>query len=459
MSNNFSVNLNAYQIFNYLDAKDGNVDKRISAEKWNEFAELAGGKTVKYGIEETNALKSINYYLTKLSNESKKTITEYLGAEIGNNSSGKTTTVQNREQKQSQNTQQKTPQKIDIENKTAAEIFEELDLMDGQKDNKIIAVHWNNFATQVGGKSINLEIGRERGLKSINYYLSKISKSEQTTSASNKTNVAKTTTPAKTTIDNSTARLRQIGNSSFEQDTIDLNNQRFEHSTRLLEIAQDSLGIYEITAAEYEYLKRVNPDELKNTQAAIVGEYGMKNNHQWCAYTVGYFVQEAGMDMPKLSTVQAYIDKYKNDYNTITLNKMNFQNYQTERLSRAKQIKAQLPNMHEGDFIIWKGDYVVNTGNGQTSSNKASHIGFIEHVDVEKGIVIVIEGNANVSEMDDNNERIPVKTAADGKRGAQVVGEYKDLNNRDGLIRKQYTIEELAKHGYTGFIDNSSRVK
>ena len=138
---------------------------------------------------------------------------------------------------------------------------------------------------------------------------------------------------------------------------------------------------------------------------------------------------------------------------------MNSQNYQTERLFRAKQIKAQLPNMHEGDFIIWKGEYVVNIGNGQISSNKASHIGFIEHIDVEKGIVTVIEGNANVSEMDENNERIPVKTAADGKRGAQIIGEYKDLNNRDGLIRKQYTIEELAKHGYTGFIDNSSRVK
>ena len=71
----------------------------------------------------------------------------------------------------------------------------------------------------------------------------------------------------------------------------------------------------------------------------------------------------------------------------------------------------------------------------------------------------VIEGNANISEMNGDNERVPVRTAADGKRGAQTRGEYKDINNRDGLIRKQYTIEELSKHGYTGFIDNSSRVK
>ena len=138
---------------------------------------------------------------------------------------------------------------------------------------------------------------------------------------------------------------------------------------------------------------------------------------------------------------------------------MTAQNCQEERANRTEQIKAQLPKMKEGDFIIWKGDYVVNVSNGQASYNKASHIGIIEHVDVENGIVTVIEGNANISEMDDNNERVPVRTAADGKRGAQTRGEYKDVNMRDGLIRKQYTIEELSKHGYTGFIDNSDRIK
>ncbi len=458
MNNNISLNLNAYEIFNHLDAKDGNADKRINAKEWNEFANLAGGKSVKYGIEEPNALKSINYYLTKLSNESKKSIVEYLGAEFSNNHSNGTAPVQNNGQKQSQNTQQNTSQKINIENKTSAEIFEELDLMDGQKDNNIIAVHWNNFAAQVGGKSINIKIGEERALRSINYYLSKMSRTQQASSISKQT-TATTTTTTETSINNSTARLSQTKNPSFEQDTIDLNSQRFKHSTKLLEIAQDSLGIYEITAAEYEYLKRVNPDELKNTQAAIVGDYGMKNNHQWCAYTVGYLAKEAGMNMPQLSTVQAYIDKYNSDYNRITLNKMNSQNYQTERLSRAKQIEAQLPNMHEGDFIIWKGDYLVPLTNGSVQKSTASHIGIIEHVDLERGIVTVIEGNANISEMNEEQERVPVRTEYDCRRGAQTYGEYKDTNNRDGLIRKQYTIEELSKHGYTGFIDNSSRVK
>ena len=135
------------------------------------------------------------------------------------------------------------------------------------------------------------------------------------------------------------------------------------------------------------------------------------------------------------------------------------QNYKDERSLRAEQIKAQLPKMHGGDFIIWKGDYLVDLGNGKTNSSKSSHIGLIEHVDLEKGIITVIEGNANVNNMSDNQERKLVKTIQDGKKGAQAIGEYEEINNRDGLIRKQHTIEDLAKHGYTGFIDNSSRIK
>ena len=60
----------------------------------------------------------------------------------------------------------------------------------------------------------------------------------------------------------------------------------------------------------------------------------MKNDHSWCAYTMGYFTQKAGMDMPKLPTVQAYIDKYINDYNKIHTQKMTPQNYKDERSLR-----------------------------------------------------------------------------------------------------------------------------
>jgi hypothetical protein len=137
---------------------------------------------------------------------------------------------------------------------------------------------------------------------------------------------------------------------------------------------------------------------------------------------------------------------------------MTLGNYKEERLARAEAIRKQLPQMHEGDFIIWKGDYVVPLTDGSVQNSSASHIGIIEHVDLKKGLVTVIEGNANVSEMNEEQERVLVRTKADCKRGAQTFGEYKDVNNRDGLIRKQYTIEELSKHGYTGFIDNQKRV-
>ena len=250
-----------------------------------------------------------------------------------------------------------------------------------------------------------------------------------------------------------------VNENVFEQDTVELNSRRFKHRTRLLEVAQDSLGLYEITTAEYAIMKQKNPEELKNTQAVIVGDYGMKHGHQWCAYTVGYLAQEAGLDIEKFSTVQAYINKYKKDYNQISSHTMTKENYKEERCARAKEIEKQLPNMNEGDFIIWKGDYIVPQTNGKVQKSTASHIGIIEHVDLEKGIVTVIEGNANISEMNEHQERIPVRTSADCKRGAQTFGEYKDTNNRDGLIRKQYTIEELSKHGYTGFIDNQCRVK
>lgn len=460
MGNNISLSLNANKIFSCLDAKDGNVDKKISAKKWNEFAKLAGGKDITHGILEDNALKSINYYLSKLSEESKKSIVEYLGVEFSDNSSGGRILEQNNAQKQFPIVQQNSSLKIDIENKTSNDIFNELDIMDGVKDDNIIAKHWNDFTSQVGGKSINLKIGKERALKSINYYLKNLNKSQSDAKISDKKDVQeKSAESKKVRVQTNTPQQKIDNGNAFEKDTLILNNLKYSHNTEFLRVAQDSLGIYEITASEYEYLKRVNPNELKNTQAAIVGDYGMKNNHQWCAYTVGYLAQEAGLNIAKYSTVQAYIDKYKGDYCEISRQQMTKDNYHEERLARAEEIKKQLPKMHEGDFIIWKGDYVVPRANGSVQKSRASHIGIIEHVDLEKGLVTVIEGNANVSEMNESQERVPVRTKADCKRGAQTFGEYKDVNNRDGLIRKQYTIEELSKHGYTGFIDNSSRVK
>ena len=61
--------------------------------------------------------------------------------------------------------------------------------------------------------------------------------------------------------------------------------------------------------------------------------------------------------------------------------------------------------------------------------------------------------------MPPNGDRTVVKTKAEGVIGNQEVGEFKEINRRDGLIRKVYTIDELAKFGYSGFIDNSAIIK
>lgn len=376
--NNVSLNLNASQIFNHLDAKDGKTDQKINAKEWNDFAAIVGGKTIKYCIKEKNAIKSINYYLNKLSDETEKSVADFLGVELKNN----------------------------IKNENVSQ--------------KAVDKNLNKKSTTLPAKTNKKETANH------------------------------TKTTSKSTIKNENA---------FEQDTMNLNKRKFTHSTRFLEVAQDSLGLYEITALEYNRMKKENPEELKNTQAIIVGDFGMRNNHQWCAYTVGYLAQRAGLNIGKYSSVQTYIDKFQKDYNQISRQKMTKENYKKERIARANEIEKQLPKMNEGDFIIWKGDYVVPKSNGTVQKSTASHIGIIENVDLENGIVTVIEGNANISEMNENQERVPVRTSADCKRGAQTYGEYKDVNNRDGLIRKQYTIEELSKHGYTGFISNKARMK
>lgn len=450
---NFALNLKASEIFRILDAKDGNSNKNINAKEWNTFANIVGGKEIQYSINEDRALKSINYYLNKISNETKKTVAEFLGAEL-----------QNTQVKENNTVAEKKPTEINIDNKNSLEIFNELDAQDGNVDQVIKAKEWNNFAQKVGGKSIQKDISKDRALKSINFYLNRIATAEKTKIAKTNTPTIKTTqeptpkTIPTTVIQKSLAEKTKPSQEVFNKNTILLNQQVFEHNSHLLEVAQDSLGLYEITAYEYEIMKKENPEELKNTQSKIVGDYGMRNGHQWCAYTVGYLAKEAGMNMPQLSTVQAYIDKYINDYNKIQTKQMTINNFQEERSSRAEQIKTQLPKMNEGDFIIWKGDFVVPLENNSVQKSKASHIGIIEHVNLEDGIVTVIEGNANVNDMDENNERKPVTTRQEGKKGAQIIGEYQEVNERDGLIRKQYTIEELAKHGYTGFIDNSSRL-
>lgn len=155
--------------------------------------------------------------------------------------------------------------------------------------------------------------------------------------------------------------------------------------------------------------------------------------------------------------VQQFINwgKQTNTYNPIKTNTLTSSNIEEERSNRLEQIKAQLPKMNEGDFIIWKTDYAINSN--PPHFLKASHIGIIESVDLKSGTIIVIEGNAN-EYVTENNERVLVQNNKQRINGDQLIGEPQEVNRRDGLIRKVYKAEDFAKYGYSGFIDNTQRV-
>lgn len=262
----------------------------------------------------------------------------------------------------------------------------------------------------------------------------------------------------------------------FSSHTIQLNNKQINHDTVLLDIIAQDIGLYEITPSECEYLNNSNPNELQNTQFKIIKGYG-KINQQWCAHAVSYYSKRAGINIGGYkASVQQFInwagEDYKSIYKDIDTDKdtgvkrMTAKNYEEQRKLRVDIFKKHIEHMQEGDFIIWKtndinnknGSFAVKLDDGSVKIYERSHIGIIEHVDKARGIVTVIEGNANEFVSTTDAERIPVRTDAECVNGDQVKGEFQEVNKRDGLIRKEYSIYELACFGYTGFIDNSSRV-
>lgn len=359
------------------------------------------------------------------------------------------------------------------------DLFSKLDLKDGKQDKLIDNSVWNDFADIAGGKKINNYINKERAVVSIKSY---IKRSDENTLMSmakfagmdldlslyNSISTAKTSVNTNNNSKKSAqkpveSKIEIDPESSFSDKTKNLNNKTFIHSTTLLQTAQNSLGLYEISPAEYRYLKKHNPSELQNTQYKVIGSHGSITD-AWCAHTVSYLATESGMDIGKhKASVQSFVNWAGDDYKRITTKNMNKNNYLEERENRANEIKKQLPDMHEGDFVVWKnnssnkGTYVIVLDDGTVEKNSSSHIGILEDVDLENGVITVIEGNANESVVGDSGERVLIKTSSQAKNGSQCIGGHEEVNKRDGLIRKQYTIEELATFGYSGYIDNSSR--
>ena len=228
------------------------------------------------------------------------------------------------------------------------------------------------------------------------------------------------------------------------------------HKTKLLDIAQEHLGYQEVSNSEYSKLSKAEQDK---TQMHFIGEYG-NPNHQWCAHAVSHLSEEAGMNIDghKIG-VQQYINwaTKKGYYHPIDVNTATKSNYKLERQQREIQIKKQFQEMHEGNYIVWKSSYVAELPNGELIEKNSSHIGILESVN-EDGTITVIEGNANEFATG-SSERELVMTQADAAIGAQDIGDFKEVNKRDGLIRKTYTAENLAAFGYSGYIDTQKIVK
>ena len=251
------------------------------------------------------------------------------------------------------------------------------------------------------------------------------------------------------------------------------------HKTKLLDTAQEYLGQQEVTLAEFKTLQE---NDKKYTQAYIMNGHEKTNiGEAWCAHTMMFLAEKAGMNVGSYKAsvfrdnkAPAYennfVDwaKHTNTWKPIKLNKMTPDNVDKERQARAKEILNQLRNMKEGDYIIWgsyemaEKKYLISVDNDEKpfTESAPSHIGLLEKVDLGMGTITVIEGNANINVKGKRgNDRHRVETPEEGVNGDQGIGEYQEVNRRDGLIRKVYRIEDLVKSGYTGYIDNQARLR
>lgn len=238
--------------------------------------------------------------------------------------------------------------------------------------------------------------------------------------------------------------------SPFQDQTLDMlyNNQNVR--TRFLRNANNLLG-----TVEYKNQNELTLSEKAKTQSSIIGKYGTPS-HQWCSHAVSTIAEQSGIDIGgHKAQVQQFINwgRSKGLYNSISgTQPITSANFEAVREARANDISKQLSDMKEGDLIIWKSRYAAKTNEGLHFWD-ASHIGIIESADLEKGTVTVLEGNANIPRSDNTYERYIVRNSAQGLNGDQVIGEPEELNRTDGLIRKVYTIQELANFGYSGYIN------
>lgn len=254
----------------------------------------------------------------------------------------------------------------------------------------------------------------------------------------------------RSTIPDPNIRTRQLVNTNSQMFNYQHNVN--QPDTALVRNANKYVNkVWEDTTSHYNFLAKLGRSNA---------EY--YKNSAWCALTVSILAKEAGINIGAdfIPTVDGFVNWAGRRYKKISTIKLNASNVKQERQRRAGEILAQIKsgNMKEGDFIIWKGDKAVKKDQ-KWQINQASHIGIIESVDRVKGTVTVIEGNANITMTDGTGEPLLVKTRQEGRNGNQNIGEVQEKNPHDGLIRKTYTFEELARNGYSGYIDNAGIVR
>lgn len=233
--------------------------------------------------------------------------------------------------------------------------------------------------------------------------------------------------------------------SSFGDNTNLNNNLYFQHKTTLGNVIENLIGLHE------------------TSECAPYGITCGNVKAQWCAYTISFALSKTcktkGIkdETKNFSGVSQFIEwgTLNGRYKPVKTNQVAPSNMEQNRKKRMTEIAAQVPKMEEGDLIIWKGPYCAKTDEGKVKQFYASHIGMIEKVEKDpktgEKIVWVIEGNANEAKTDDQYERYINKK--DSVIGGQKAGEIVEINKDDGVIRKKYTIADLAKYGYSGFID------
>lgn len=237
---------------------------------------------------------------------------------------------------------------------------------------------------------------------------------------------------------------------SFSPKTIGYNTKKVMHRTSFGEYMNGLIGRHEINGKAPSDITKGNP------------------GHQWCSYTVSFALEKSvGRDKLKKfgidktwPRVTQYVEwgKKNGRYKAIQKADVGANTIDKDRATRESQIRAQLKDpkkrMKEGDLIIWKGSYYAKTNVGNKQI-QGSHIGMIERVtqDQKTGeyFVWVIEGNANEAKSDSKFERYI--NPNDSTIGAQKAGEIVEMNNNDGVIRKCYSVKELANFGYSGYID------